>query len=198
MLAGEDLLNAASAALESHGIHTIVAKNRSEAIQTVLDLIPRGSEVLDVSSQTLVELGLSESLADPAKFHNIRGELGRLRQEGKSDAQRKLGAAPDVVVGSVHAITGKGQVVIASASGSQLGPYVFGARKVIWVAGTQKIVPDLDAAFQRIEEYTLPRENERAKKAYGMSSFIAKTLVIHREFQPGRINLVLVRENLGF
>ncbi|MCI4321301.1 MAG: lactate utilization protein [Thermoplasmata archaeon] len=197
-LASEERLRTAVVALEQNGISTTVVSTRAEAVQAVLDRIPSGSEVLDAPSQTLVALGLDVALADPARFHDIRAELMRLREEKKSDAQRKLGASPDVIVGSVHAITEKGQVVIASATGSQLAPYVSGAGKVIWVAGTQKIVADLDAAFQRVQEYTLPRESERAMKAYGFPSFVAKLLVVNREFTPGRIHLVLIRENLGF
>lgn len=48
--------------------------------------------------------------------------------------------------------------MIASASGSQVATYAYGAGAVIWVAGTQKIVPDLEAAFRRIYEYSFPRE----------------------------------------
>jgi L-lactate utilization protein LutC len=197
-LATEDQIRATVAALLKNGIQATLVADRAEAVRVVVDLIPPGSEVLDATSQTLVALGLNDALADPSHFHNIRQELMRLRQENKADAQRKLGAAPDVVVGSVHAVTETGQVVIASASGSQLAPYAYGAGKVIWVVGTQKIVPDLDAAFQRVQEYALPRESERAQKAYGFSSFVAKLLVISREFQPGRIHLILIRENLGF
>jgi LUD domain len=197
-LATEEQVRTTVAALEKNGITATVVDTREEAVLAVLALIPPGSEVLDVSSQTLVALGLTEAFADPSRFHGLRAELMRLRQEKKSDAMRKLGAAPDVVVGSVHAITEHGETVIASASGSQLGPYVYTAGKVIWVAGTQKIVPDLDAAFHRVQEYSFPRENERAQKAYGFPSSIAKLLVINREFVPGRIHLVLIRENLGF
>ncbi len=197
-LATEEQIRTTVAALEQNGIQTTVARDRAEAVRAVLDMIPPGSEVFDSTSQTLIALGLDKALADPSRFHNIRPELTRLHQEKKTDAQRKLGAAPNVIVGSVHALTEKGQVVIASASGSQLAAYVSGAGKVIWVAGTQKIVPDLDAAFQRVREYTFPRENERALKVYGVPSFISKLLVINREFTPGRIHLVLIRENLGF
>jgi L-lactate utilization protein LutC len=197
-LATDVQVRTTAAALEQNGMQVTVAKDRADAVRAVLELIPAGAHVLEASSQTLVALGLHEVLEDPGRFHSIRPELMRLHQEKQFDAQRKLGAAPDVVVGSVHALTEKGQAVIASASGSQLGPYASGAGKVIWVVGTQKIVPDLDAAFQRVETYTFPRENERAQKVYGMPSFLAKLLVINREFQPGRIHVVLVPENLGF
>ncbi|MCI4317964.1 MAG: lactate utilization protein [Thermoplasmata archaeon] len=197
-LASEEQVQRVIAALGQNGITATVVRDRAEAVRTVLDLIPNGSVVLDGASQTLVALGLNESLADPNRFRNLRPELMRLRKEKQDDAQRKLGAAPDVIVGSVHAITERGQVVIASASGSQLGPYVSGAGKVIWVAGTQKIVPDLDAAFQRIQEYSLPLESARAQAAYGFPSFVGKLLIIQREHVPGRIHLVLLRENLGY
>ena len=197
-LATEAQIQATVAALEQNGISTTVAATRADAVAAVLDRIPPGSEVLDATSQTLAALGLDVALADPARFHDIRAELMRLRKENQPDAMRKLGASPDVIVGSVHAITEKGQVVIASATGSQLGPYASGAGKVIWVVGAQKIVPDLDTAFQRIQEYSLPLESERAMKAYGFASFVAKVLVVNREFTPGRVHVVLLRENLGF
>jgi hypothetical protein len=111
---------------------------------------------------------------------------------------QKLGATPEYVLGSVHALTETGVAVIASATGSQLGPYSAGASKVIWVVGSQKIVPTLEEGMKRIEEYTLPLENERAMKAYGMNSVIAKLLIVNREVTPGRITVVIVKENVGF
>jgi hypothetical protein len=197
-LASEEQIRTAAAALEQNGIQVTVVKDRDEATRTALGLIPDGAKVLDAPSQTLVALGLDKTLAESTRFQPLRAEFMRLYQAQDFDGLRKLGAAPDVVIGSVHAITEKGQVVVASASGSQLGPYVSGAGKVIWIAGTQKIVPDLDAAFERVDQYTFPRENERAQKAYGKQSFAAKLLVINREFRPGRIHLILIRENLGF
>lgn len=186
------------AALRENGMNARLVADRDEAVRAVLELIPDGSNVLDASSQTLVALGLDTKLTEASRFHSLRPELTRLRQGNQPDALRKLGAAPDVIVGSVHAITEKGQAVIASASGSQLAPYASGAGRVIWVVGTQKIVRDLGEAFQRLEQYTVPREDERAMKAYGVHTFLAKLLVVHREFQPGRIHVLLVPENLGF
>jgi L-lactate utilization protein LutC len=196
-LATEEQIQRTVAALEQNGIKTIIVESRPAAVKAILDLIPAGSSVLDAPSQTLLALGVPEALA-AAGFPSLRSELMRLRQENKLSEMRQHGASPDVVVGSVHALTENGQAVIASASGSQLGPYVSGAGKVIWVVGTQKIVPDLDTAFRRIQEYTYPLENERAKKAYGRGSFVSKLLVVNREFQPGRVTVVLLRENLGF
>jgi hypothetical protein len=86
-----------------------------------------------------------------------------------------------------------------SNTGSQLPAYVYGADKVIFIVGTQKIVKNLDEAMKRVYEYVLPLESERAKKAYGVpGSFISKVLLINREMNPERIHLIFVNEKLGF
>ena len=118
-------------------------------------------------------------------------------RETQGREMRKLGSAPDYVVGSVHAVTEEGALLIASFSGSQLGPYASGAGQVILVVGTQKIVPDLETGLRRIREYSYPLEDARAREAYGMGSAINKTLIIEGDF-PGRISVVLVKEQLGF
>ena len=110
---------------------------------------------------------------------------------------RQLGAAPDVMVGSVHAITADGQIVTASASGSQVTAYAGGAGQVVYVVGSQKLVPDLDTAFARIEEYVLPLEDARAQVAYGMHSAINKLLIVRGD-APGRTSVVLVKDAIGF
>ena len=106
-------------------------------------------------------------------------------------------ASPEYVIGSVHAITHQGQVLIASGSGSQLAGYAFGASHVIWVVGAQKIVSNLDEGFRRIWEYSYPLENERMQALYGTGSFPAKILSIEMDM-PGRISILLVKEVLGF
>lgn len=185
--------------LEANGIHTIVVSSAEDARAAVEKLLPEGAEVFDSTSVTLQETGIARMILESGRYHPIRPALMQARAEGKTVEQRRLGSAPDYIVGSVHAITEKGQVVVASGSGSQLAPYAFGASHVIWVVGTQKIVGDLDAAFDRIYAYSLPRESERARKAYGVpGSFVSKMLILNREFEPGRITVILVNERLGF
>jgi hypothetical protein len=119
-------------------------------------------------------------------------------RQTRGDEIRRLGAAPDVMLGSVHAVTETGSLLAASMSGSQLGPYVSGAGRVVLVVGTQKIVADLEEALHRIHEYAYPLEDARAQEAYGIRSAVNKVLVINREITPGRITVVLVDEVLGF
>jgi L-lactate utilization protein LutC len=111
---------------------------------------------------------------------------------------QKMGATPEYMIGSVHAVTETGRVIIASMTGSQLAGYAAAAAHVIWVVGTQKIVPTLEDGLRRLEEYTLPLENTRALKASGINSSINKLLFVNKEFRPGRTTMILVKENLGY
>jgi hypothetical protein len=110
---------------------------------------------------------------------------------------RKLGAAPDYIVGSAHAITDDGQIVVGSGSGSQLGAYAYAGGNVILVVGHQKLVSDLDEGLRRVREYSLPREYLRMQDAGYPGSLLAKTLIIHHE-PSARISVILVPETLGF
>ena len=116
----------------------------------------------------------------------------------QGDEIRRMTASPAVMLGSVHAVTETGSLVAASMGGSQLGPYVSGAGRVILVVGTQKIVPDLDEAMRRVYDYAFPLEDARAQAEYGIHSGVNKILIINREATPGRITVVLVDEALGF
>jgi len=182
-------------ALEAHGIHTFVAEHGEEAEKMVFDLLPKGAEVFTTSSQTLEQLGIPAELEKSKEYNVVRT---RLKQVKDKRERVKLGATPQYVIGSVHAVTEDGRVMIASNTGSQLGPYSAGAEKVIWVVGTQKIVNDITEGLRRIEEYVLPREDERMMREFGTHSGISKVLVVNQEKQPGRITMILVKEELGF
>jgi LUD domain len=195
--ASDDRIERTATALRAHGIDVVVVPDREAAKQAVLSRIPAGAEVLAATSQTLAAIGLADVLSDPAKYAAVRPRLLALSTPDKSVERRKLGAAPEYVVGSVHAVTEKGQVVVASATGSQLAAYAFGAEHVVWVVGAQKLVPDLETAIRRINEHSFPLENARAQKAYGRGTAVAKLLIFNQEI-PGRISMVLVKEALGF
>ena len=119
-------------------------------------------------------------------------------REMQGREMRQLAAAPDWVVGSVHAVTEQGSLLIASASGSQLGPIVSGAGHVILVIGGQKIVPNLNTGLRRIYEYCFPLEDLRDRQAYGVPSGVNNLLIINKAIAPGRITAILVNTQLGF
>jgi hypothetical protein len=95
-------------------------------------------------------------------------------------------------------VTEDGQVLIASNTGSQLGPYATSAGKVIWVVGAQKIVKDLNEGLKRIEEYCLPLEEVHMQQLYKASTNVSKILIVRREIRPNRITMIIVKEEIGF
>ena len=184
-------------ALKANGMEALIAENGQQARKLFFELVPEGSQVYQGASITLDTLGITVQLEGSGCFDAIRPKLRSLDRQTQSDQIRRLSASPDYMVGSVSAVTEDGRVVVVSASGSQLGPYVSGAKKVIWVVGAQKLVKDLDEGMRRIQEYILPLENERLLKAYGMNTSLNKVLIFNKE-RPGRITMILVKEKLGF
>ncbi len=186
------------AALEANGMTVIRAADAAAAKRIVLDLIPDASPVHQGASQTLDVLGITYEIEKSGRYAALRPRIWSMDRETEAAEIRRLGAAPDFMLGSVHAVTETGSLLAASMSGSQLGPYVSGAGRVILVVGTQKIVPDLEEGLLRINEYAYRLEDARAQAAYGIHSAVNKVLVINREITPGRITIVLVDEVLGF
>lgn len=193
----DEVIRKTAEALKGNGIEARIAANGEEAKRMALELIPKGSEVMTMTSRTLDTIGLAKELNESGEYGSIRHIFGSMDQSQKKEMNR-LGAGPDYAVGSVHAVTQDGRILIASATGSQLPAYAYAAMNVIWVVGAQKIVEDIDQAFRRLKEYTFPKEDERAMQAYGTHSGINKTLVINKEAAPKRLTMILVKENLGF
>jgi hypothetical protein len=188
----------ATAALEANGISVLRAADATEAKRLVLDLIPDGAQVHHGASQSLEATGIIEEIGKSERFEHMRPRIWSMDRKTQGDEIRRLSASPDVMLGSVHAVTETGSLIAASMGGSQLGPYVSGAGRVILVVGTQKIVADLDEGLRRIDEYSFPLEDARAQVAYGIRSAVNKVLIINREANPGRITVVFVDEVLGF
>ena len=196
-VASDEQIATAVAALTANGMEALVVESGAEARSRVLDLLPEGAEVFTSMSRTLDTLGLSRDINESSRYTPLRPQLKALDREKQGREWRRLQSSPEYVIGSVHAVTEQGQVLIASASGSQLASYVFGASHVIWVVGAQKIVRDLEEGLRRVREYSYPLEHERIQ-ALGMpGSFVAKLLLVERE-RPGRISVILVKEALGF
>jgi len=196
-LASDEHIATAVAALTANGMEALVVESGAEARSRVLASLPDGAEVFTAMSRTLDTLGLSEAINDSSRYIPLRPQLKTLDREKQGREWRRVQSSPEYVVGSVHAVTEQGQVLIASASGSQLASYVFGASHAIWVVGTQKIVRDLGEGLRRVLEYSYPLEHERIQ-ALGMpGSSVSKILIVERE-RPGRISVILVKEVLGF
>jgi hypothetical protein len=191
-------LRRAIMALEANGFSVLRARDAAEARRIVLELIPEGTKVHHGASQSLDVTGITQELGTSGRYEPIGPRIRSMDRATQGDEIRRLTTAPDVMLGSVHAVTETGSLMAASMSGSQLAPYVAGAGRVILVVGTQKIVADLDEGLQRIDEYAFPLEDARALEAYGIHSGVNKVLIINREIVPGRITVVLVDQVLGF
>lgn len=196
-LADEKTLENTVKALKANGFETMVVGNGEEAKKAALGLIPEGSEVFTVTSTTVNGISLAKELNESGRFGSVRGRLTSMDRNTQGQEMKKLGGVPEWVVGSVHAVTMDGRLMVASASGSQIPPYSYGAKNVLLIVGTQKIVKDIEEGTRRIYERALPLENERAMKAYGQGSSVNEILIINRQ-RPGRITVILVKELLGF
>jgi LUD domain len=186
------------AALEANGITALRAADLAEAKRLVLDLVPEGSEVHSGASQSLEVSGVLAEIETSGRYEPLRPRIWSMDRQTQADEMRRLAAAPDVMLGSVHAVTETGSLLAASMGGSQLGPYVSGAGRVILLVGTQKIVSDVEEGLRRIDEYAFPLEDARAQAAYGIHSAVNKVVIINREITPGRITVVFVDQVLGF
>ena len=195
--ASEDDIQAVAAALGHNHIEAVVVDTGAEARERVLALVPEGSEVHWAKSRTLDDLGLTEIFLDTARFDPVRPRYMALDRKTQGREIRKVSSAPDVMLGSVQAVTLDGALVTASYSGSQIGPYAMGAGRVILVVGSQKIVPDLDTALRRVREAVMPYEDDRLRAQMGRGTHLAKLLVTFMEPMPGRTTVVLVREPIG-
>jgi hypothetical protein len=187
-----------AAALEANGINVLRAADAAEAKEIVLGLIPDGSQVHHGASQSLEVSGITREIEMSGRFDSVHPRIWSMDRQTQADEIRHLTSSPEVMLGSVHAVTEIGSLITASAGGNQLGPYVAGAERVILVVGTHKIVADLEEGLRRIDEYAFPLEDARAQAAYGVRSGVNKVLIINREITPGRITVVFVDKVLGF
>ncbi len=200
-IASDEVINKTAENLKQNGIEVFIAENGEIAKKKIYELIPEGSEVMVMTSETLRTLGLEKEIQESGKFDPIKTKLSKMA-ESQAQEKKQLGAAPFYSIGSVHAVTEDGEVLVASNTGSQLPAYAYGSEKVVWVVGAQKLVKDFNQGLKRIQEYIIPLESVRARKAYGLpeewNTFVSKLLIFNREVNPDRIKMIIVKESLGF
>lgn len=197
-LASNGQIERTAQALEKNHIKTLIAENAEEAKRLFFELVPEGAEVFLGSSVTLETLGIKDEIDKSGKYNALRPKMFAMDRATQGREIRKLGGAPDYAAGSVHAVTEDGSVLIASNTGSQLGPYASGAGKVIWIVGAQKLVKDLNEGMQRIQAYCVPLEDMHMQQLYNMHTNLSKILIVNKEIRPDRITMIIVKEELGF
>lgn len=195
--ANEAQLQAVAARLRERNFDTVIVDSSADARAAVLQRLPEGAEVHSGKSKTLEDAGIFQVLMESDRYDFLRRRTLKMDRATQADEIRKLIAAPDVMLGSVQALTEAGEMVVASATGSQIGPYASGARQVILVVGAQKLVPDLDTAFRRVREHVQPYEDARLREQLGVGTVLARIVILEREGRPGRTTVILVREPIG-
>jgi LUD domain len=193
-----DRLERVAAALTARNFAVEILDDAASARTRVKELIPEGASVFTAASETLRLSGIDEDINTSGRYDAVRRRSLAMDRATQLAEIWRLISTPDVIVGSVHAVTETGSLVVASASGSQLPAYAGAAARAIWIVGAQKVVPDLPTAFRRIEDHCLSLENDRAMKVYGKPSAINRLLILNAEPGPGRGTVLLLREATGF
>lgn len=197
-LATDQSINNAVRALKENSIEAMVVDSGAQAKKKVLEMLPKGAEVMNMSSVTLETIGLDKEINESGNYDAVKPKLMKMDRQTQAIEMQKLGAAPVWAVGSVHAVTEDGKILIASNTGSQLPAYTYASSNVVWVVGTQKIVKNLDEGIKRIYEYVVPLEEEHMRKLYNVGTNVSKLLIINKEIVSGRVRLIFVKEKLGF
>jgi L-lactate utilization protein LutC len=170
-----------------------------DAKNLVTELVPKGAEVMTMTSVTLAESGIEKMINETGDYDAVKTKLYALDRSTQAKEMATIGAVHDYTISSAHALTQNGQLIIASATGSQLPAITYTSSNVILVISSKKIVKDLDEGFERLENYVLPLESERARKAYGVEgSVIAKALIYSKEVIPNRTTVIIVDEVAGY
>ena len=194
--ASEATLEALAERLRARNFEVVILDDGAAAKAEVLARVPEGSQVHTGKSKTLEDIGLFQEFMENEKYDFIRRRTLKMDRKTQLDEMRKAGAAPDIMVNSAHAVTEAGQIVMTSATGSQIGPIAYGAGKLILVIGSQKVVPDLNTALRRIEDYVIPYEEDRLNVAHGVAK-MNRTLILEGDHTPGRTTIILVRTPIG-
>ena len=194
--ASEATLEALAERMRARNFEVVIVDDGAAAKAEVLSRVPEGSQVHSGKSKTLEDAGIFDEFMDNEQYDFIRRRTLKMDRNTQRDEMRRAGAAPDFMVNSAHAVTEKGQIVMTSATGSQIGPIASGAGKLILVIGSQKVVPDLDTAFRRIEDYVIPYEEDRLNVAHGVAK-MNRTLILGGDHTPGRTTIILVRQPIG-
>jgi LUD domain len=201
-IASDEIIAQTAKALKENGFSVKIVENL-EAVKSAMDkIIPKDSEVFTVTSKTLQQAGLEKFLNESGNYYAVRPKMMELAQKQPDEVKKRklLTAVPDYIVGSAAAVTQDGHIMVASATGSQIAPEVYGANHVVYVISAQKIVKDIDDGIKRIKDYIFPQEQERVHAVYGskdIKTYFSKLLVYFEDFE-NRVQVILIKEPAGF
>jgi len=199
-LASKETIRKTMEALNGRNIQPELVDSKEEALKRIINLIPMGKEVMTGGSTTLDQIGLTEMLkSGKHPWKNLKDQILSEKDPVRQKELRKKSVTSEYFLASVHAVAENGEILIANATGSAIPSNAFSSDNVIWIVGTQKIVPTLEEGFKRIHEHCVPLEDKRMKSIGYPGTTIGKILIFEREINETRkINLIFVNEKLGF
>lgn len=193
-----DSISRTIAALARRNVEAVLVESRETALAKLRELVPEGSEVYVNTSETLDTIGYTDYMHGNDRYVNLHDQMMAYADPAAQREFRRQTTIADYFVGSVQAIAETGEIVVASGSGSQIGAYAYGARRLILVAGAQKICPTLAEAEARTRGFTLERHDRWLEGRGAIPTPIGKYLVMEHEPMVGRISMILIPENLGW
>jgi L-lactate utilization protein LutC len=200
ILASKETVEKTVKALKSRGINAEFVNTKEDALKRINKLIPAGKEVMTGGSTTLDQIGFTDMLkSGKHPWKNLKDEILAEKNPAKQMELRKKSVTSEYFLGSVHAVVENGEILIANATGSAFPSNSFSSDNVIWIVGTQKIVPTLEDGWKRLYEYCVPLEDKRMKSVGYAGTTVGKVLLFEREINENRkVTLIFVNEKLGF
>ncbi len=200
-LADDQIVQKTEQALSGKGYHVAIAKNKAEALDTIKNIIPKGSSVMNGASVTLEQIGYQDYLKQNEHgWNDLHGAIYAENDEQKRAELRKKAVLSDFYLGSVHALIENGDMIIASNTGSQLPHIVYTSPNLIFVISTKKIVPNEEEGMKRLKEHVVPMEDKHMQDLYQMNTALNKILIFKGEpaHSQREIHIILVEEDVGF
>lgn len=197
----KDIVEKTMNSLKKNGHLPEFFETKEEVLERIKELIPKGVSVMNGASRTLEDIGFIEYFkGNNHGWNNLHAEILAEKDVAKQNLLRKQSVLSDFYLGSAHAVTENGEILIASNSGSQLPHIVFTSENLIFVVGVQKITPTLSEAFNRLEKHVIPLENTRMQEVAGVDTYPSKIVILNREpeFMGRKSYILFVNEELGF
>ena len=189
--------------LESRNMNGFYATSKEEALKIALSLIPENSTVAMGGCTSANEIGLIDALKKGSYKY-----IDRALMEPRESLMAAYDA--DIFLASANAMTSDGVLVNIDGNSNRVSCIAQGPRKVVFIVGMNKVCDDLDSAMKRARTVAAPANAQRfnidtpCKKTgrcfdcKSPDTICCQFLITRFSKHPGRINVILVNENLGF
>lgn len=197
-LPDEPTLDETKRNVEERNIVVSVFEDSEDAREHLIGRIPAHSTVMNGRSTTMHDIGFVEYLQQEPNFSYLKTQIQQIEDDDERRDARRKAITADVFFDSPNAIAATGEIIGVNGLGTSIGAWPYGANRLVLVSGTNKIVPTLEEAIDRVRDYAYPLEDARVQKAKNHRSMIGKLLIYEFEKLDHRTELVLIDGNYGF